>query len=447
MAKKFNLGDYLKDENVSRLDTEQIVYIDLDRIDPDPANFYSLDGLDELAGNIELIGLQQPLRVRPEGERFVIVSGHRRRAACMLIRDGGSDQFARGVPCIVDYGEASPAMRELRLIYANSSTRVLTSAELSKQAERVMELLYELKSQGVAFPGRMREHVAAACRVSESKLARLAAIRNRLVPGLLNAFDRGSLKEGVAYRISQETPETQAEIWRASGISLYTMVEGDVDVVLDQIRKKSDASSASSAAPSPQGEGQKDGRLDLSEYMKERLAEDLRYLDMMTAKRDEIIAALPIVIHDRQQGIDILKRTFRHRGSGGERVNYEGRGNGFELFRDRAGEHILRSWTEAYDMLCCAAINYLGKNSKWADDEDEDEPPTAAPPAADDEPEWQTGDPPRIGRYFCRVDMGDTKPHENRCWWGDDGWSCYGTSLEKNGWKVTGWWPLPKEDP
>lgn len=42
--------------------------------------------------------------------------------------------------------------------------------------------------------------------------------------------------------------------------------------------------------------------------------------------------------------------------------------------------------------------------------------------------------------------MGDTKPHENRCWWGDDGWSCYGTSLEKNGWKVTGWWPLPKEE-
>ena len=83
MAKKtFNIGDYLKTDNVSKLDTEQIVRIDLDRIDPDPANFYSLDGIDELAGNIELIGLQQPLRVRPEGDRFVVISGHRRRAAC-----------------------------------------------------------------------------------------------------------------------------------------------------------------------------------------------------------------------------------------------------------------------------------------------------------------------------------------------------------------------------
>ena len=81
MAKKFNLGDYLK-EDVSRINTnaEQIVLIDLDRIDPDPANFYSLEGIDELAGNIELIGLQQPLRVRPEGDRFTVISACSSRA-------------------------------------------------------------------------------------------------------------------------------------------------------------------------------------------------------------------------------------------------------------------------------------------------------------------------------------------------------------------------------
>lgn len=56
-----------------------------------------------------------------------------------------------------------------------------------------------------------------------------------------------------------------------------------------------------------------------------------------------------------------------------------------------------------------------------------------------------TGEPPRIGRYFCQVDMGDGKPHESRCWWGNDGWSCYGTNLKANDWKVVGWWPLPKE--
>ena len=60
----FDITSVLK--GVSGPDTgkEQIEYIPVDQIDPDPNNFYSLDGLDDLAGNIELIGLQQPLRDR-----------------------------------------------------------------------------------------------------------------------------------------------------------------------------------------------------------------------------------------------------------------------------------------------------------------------------------------------------------------------------------------------
>lgn len=191
---------------------EQIVYLDLDLLDADDANFYSLGGLEDLAASIELIGLQQPLRVRPgAGGRYVIVSGHRRRAACLLIRDGGSEQFGGGVPCIIEYGEASAAMRELRLIYANAATRVMTPAEISLQAERVQTLLYELKEEGVEFPGRMRDHVAEACKVSKSKLARLHAIRNRLDPELLKYFDSGDLNEEAAYQLSRLPAEIQKE--------------------------------------------------------------------------------------------------------------------------------------------------------------------------------------------------------------------------------------------
>lgn len=208
--KGFDLASVLGDVSGSNTETEQIVRIDVDQIDPDPGNFYSLDGLDGLAANIELIGLQQPLRVRPNGERYTVVSGHRRRAAILLIRDGGSTQFAAGVPCIVEYGEASEAMRKLRLIYANSATRVLTSAELSKQAEEVQMLLYELKEQGVEFPGRMRDHVAEACKISASKLARLHAIRANLAPEILKKYyDKGTLAESTAYALSKLPLETQ----------------------------------------------------------------------------------------------------------------------------------------------------------------------------------------------------------------------------------------------
>ena len=199
---------------VSNLDTgiesqEQLKYIDLALIHPDPNNFYSLDGLDELAGNIELIGLQQPLRVRPdqdhEGE-YIIVSGHRRRAAIeLLVKE---DKFGL-VPCLIDGHQESEAMRRLRLIFANSSTRKLTSADLSKQAEEVEMLLYQLQAEGTEFPGRMRDHVAEACKVSASKLARLKVIRESLIEELKSHWEKGDLKESVAYTFAKLTPEAQ----------------------------------------------------------------------------------------------------------------------------------------------------------------------------------------------------------------------------------------------
>ena len=61
-SKKFDLGELTRAlaGPVSESDTmrrEQIEYIDIDRIDSDPENFYSLSGIDALAADIETIGL------------------------------------------------------------------------------------------------------------------------------------------------------------------------------------------------------------------------------------------------------------------------------------------------------------------------------------------------------------------------------------------------------
>lgn len=201
--------------NVSKSDTnrETIEYIGLDLIDDDPANFYRVDGLEELAANIELCGLQQPIRVRPTGEggRYVIVSGHRRRAALALLAKEDPERWGKA-PCIVERDEASPELRELRLILANSSTRVLSPAEVSRQAQRVELLLYQLKEQGYEFPGRMRDQVAAACQVSAPKLARLKVIREHLIPAYLEHFDRDELPEQTAYALARMEPALQERL-------------------------------------------------------------------------------------------------------------------------------------------------------------------------------------------------------------------------------------------
>lgn len=201
---KFDLASVFAAANVSESDTkEKIEYIDIDLIDPDPNNFYKLSDLEALVANIELLGLQQPLRVRTgENDHVVIVSGHRRYAALHeLVNSGRAD--LRSVPCIRERADASPALQELRLIYANSDTRRLTSSELAKQAERVEALLYQLKEEGYEFPGRMRDHVAEACKVSKTKLARLKVIRDNLISEWYAHYANGDLAESTAYTIAQ----------------------------------------------------------------------------------------------------------------------------------------------------------------------------------------------------------------------------------------------------
>lgn len=194
---------------------ERIEYIGLDKLHDDPNNFYSLDGIEELAENIEFAGLQQPVRVRRDAEysgEYIIVSGHRRTAAMRKIVEDGNKAFET-VPCIVEADGGSEALRELRLIYANSDTRRMSSADISKQAERVEALLYQLKEEGVEFPGRMRDHVAEACKVSKSKLSRLKVIRDKLAPDIYAGYyEKGKLPEDTAYELAKLPADTQRVI-------------------------------------------------------------------------------------------------------------------------------------------------------------------------------------------------------------------------------------------
>lgn len=210
---KFDLAKLLSD--VSSLNTEpgreQIEYIDIAHLKSDERNFYKIEGIENLMSSIELLGLQQPVRVREAEAGYVIVSGHRRTEALRRLVEEGKEGY-RDVPCIIETDVASPELQELRLIYANSDTRALSSAELAQQAARVEELLYKLQEQGIQFPGRMRDHVAQACNLSRTKLARLKAIDNNLAPALRGRYESGKLNETSAYALSQLPDEDQVLI-------------------------------------------------------------------------------------------------------------------------------------------------------------------------------------------------------------------------------------------
>lgn len=226
----FNLADVLK--NVPNVDTgrEQIVYLPLSQIDEDPNNFYQLTDVPQLADNISLCGLQQPIRVRQkEDGRYIIVSGHRRRAALEMLAVEDPQKWQE-VPCIVERDAVSPSLQQLRLIYANASTRKMSPAETATQAEQVTDLLYKLKEEGYEFPGRMRDHVAEAMSISKSKLARLKVIRENLSSVWVSCFQKDLLSESTAYELARLPEKWQNVIYGQWGVHPGSLRADDVAI-------------------------------------------------------------------------------------------------------------------------------------------------------------------------------------------------------------------------
>ena len=520
MAKAFTLGDYLKPEaGVSNSGTmEQLRYIPLDQIDPDPNNFYSLEGLDELAANIELIGLQQPLRVRPtpsvgsadsslrEGAkemRWTVVSGHRRRAACLLIRDGGSHMFDQGVPCLVDYVEASSEMRELRLIYANSSTRVLSSAEQSKQAERVTELLYKLQEQGVVFPGRMRDHVAEACNLSKSKIGRLHAIRSNLDKPLLKMFDGSEINESVAYSLSQQPVETQRRIcdaWTTRGRRVTNMTANfvnDYAETLERLCKMKCKINKGGQCINQGGLLDKifddsfsykpckyDGKCcaNCSEYLNcrdrcplmdekakaERAKRKEARKDELAQEKAEKESAVRLVEQvwaryaQALRLADTTDRNLRARLRGTDKTY-----NPFNMYMpDKQIEALLDySATDTKPSTALpffysfkaddaeklvrfadalnVSLDYLFLRSEHPERAEEILNNLPQAELCEAGPRFNEGEPTAEGRYYCRIDMGDGGVHEAVGEYRGGSWSVFGGPLYEK-MTVVGWWPLPE---
>lgn len=217
-SKKFDLGELTRAlaGDVPDPGTEgrdQIEYIDIGLIDSDPGNFYELRDIPDLAGDIETVGLQQPLLVRPgEDGHVVLISGHRRRAALQLLVDEGKERF-RQVPCIRKTG-GNALVYEMQLIFANAHTRVLTNAEIGKQAARLEEIFYQLKEQGYEFPGRMIAHVAEACNIKRAKLGRIKKIFTHLAPCYKPLWDAGDLPEDTADALAGLPQDVQERIKR-----------------------------------------------------------------------------------------------------------------------------------------------------------------------------------------------------------------------------------------
>lgn len=189
-----------------------IQLIALDDIIPAKNNNYGIRDIEPLAESIQADGLLSPLNVRfmEDTGKYEIISGERRYTAIKHLRDSGVAGHD-AAPCLVER-DVSDLKAEIRLIRANSTTRVQTDPERVKNAARLAVLIDQLKGKGVKVPGRKRENIAEALGTSTAQVGRMESIEKNLIPEAKEAFERGGLNFSTAYETSLLPPEKQVEV-------------------------------------------------------------------------------------------------------------------------------------------------------------------------------------------------------------------------------------------
>lgn len=184
----------------------QVVMIPSRNIIPNPDNdeIYTIGNMDSLKDDIQQHGLRQPLEVIPvEGkpDRYMLISGHRRWAACGILSACGDSRFD-ALPCLIRESHGKLDDR-IALITANATARDLTDGERLAQYEALKDALTKKKAVG-QLEGKVRDEVCRILGLSTGAAARLnviASCENEIIKERLKAGEIGLME---AYRSAQD---------------------------------------------------------------------------------------------------------------------------------------------------------------------------------------------------------------------------------------------------
>ena len=184
----------------------QVVMIPSRNIIPNPENFeiYTLGDMENLRDDIRQNGLRQPLEVIPmedETDCYMLISGHRRWAACGILSTLGDTRFDF-LPCLIRESHGKLDDR-IALITANATARDLTDGERLAQYEALKDALTKKKAAG-QLEGKVRDEVCRILGLTTGAAARLnviASCENEVIKERLKAGEIGLME---AYRSAQD---------------------------------------------------------------------------------------------------------------------------------------------------------------------------------------------------------------------------------------------------
>lgn len=180
-------------------------------------NFYSVEQIEELAGDILMYGLKQNLELVyapcDKGE-YRIVAGERRWEALKYLVSKGYKEFELATSKLTTPQDDDE--EQVEIIIANAY-RTKTVSDMIEEETRLKASLERMKAAGKKIKGydlqsgRLREVISSMLHMSKTKVAQIEAVNNNLIPEWKEELKGERLTFSAAYELSGMTEDEQRE--------------------------------------------------------------------------------------------------------------------------------------------------------------------------------------------------------------------------------------------
>lgn len=210
MSRNSMLGKLNDSSKMRAFDTTgyKEMYLDAESIIPSEENFYSIEEIEEMADNMQLVGQLQPLLIGCVDGKYRLVAGHRRLAAIRLNNERG---FVKKAWCAGKEMDQIEFM--LCLLSTNAFTRKINDANLLEQTEKMKYWIGKAVEAGkLKVVGKMRDYIAQQMGVSSTKVAQIEHINKHLSEEGKQALSEGTMNFSKAYETSRLPEEEQSAV-------------------------------------------------------------------------------------------------------------------------------------------------------------------------------------------------------------------------------------------
>lgn len=224
MAKKdFTLGQGLGNLNPTNLAAGmnnqrwgKVIYVSPSMIIPNPKNKYEIVDIDDLADNIAVFGVLQPLLVKgpfPD-KTYMLLGGERRWTAInkVLQTDPEGAKKLANIPIVV-YGPANMDEVDEEIIIRETNRLVRDMNKYNVQDIWELNDLYKKKRErGDDVPENIIKHIAEKMGIGVRQTQKIISIDEHMIPEMKDKIGENGLTINKASKIAHLPKEKQEEI-------------------------------------------------------------------------------------------------------------------------------------------------------------------------------------------------------------------------------------------